>query len=283
MKVISCPTSDSGQFSGYLFTILKDVQSPWPTMPPSTKSLVQSTAQKACQTRVPSVFCWTKMGTEAGQQLADIIRRKELERASGGGIFAWGIGNSVGPAIRYARSTESVQDLETLFTPMKAAPKSIDVAPTSIVMWLGFVSEQGETELLPPHMLVTSRGQSELGLQKRSHYALICKSSSSLVSQRNDEAIDHRAVRNLVSSNPVGASQVTSVVRYSYSESSGASYPVLFRAKLTGQAFVRLAMPVLLTGSSLAKYREVCAAQTREEWTAGMMELRGSYAPGVAS
>lgn len=219
------------------------------------------------------------MGAEAGQQLTDIIRRKELERECGEGIFAWGIGNSVGPAIRYARSTKSVPDLETLFTPMKAAPKSIDVAPTSIVMWLGFVSEQGETELLPPHMLVTSRGQSELGLQKRSHYALICKSSHSLMSQRHNEAIDHRAARNLVSSNPVGASQVTSVVRYSYSESIEASYPVLFRAQLVGQAFVRLALPVLLTGSSLSKYRDVCAAQTREDWMTGMIELRGSAVP----
>jgi 4-aminobutyrate aminotransferase-like enzyme len=45
---------------------------------------------------VPDIFCWTKMGTEAGQTLGTILRRKELERQAGSGIFAWGIGNSLG-------------------------------------------------------------------------------------------------------------------------------------------------------------------------------------------
>ena len=31
-------------------------------------------------TNLPDVFCWTKMGTEAGQSLENIIARKEAER-----------------------------------------------------------------------------------------------------------------------------------------------------------------------------------------------------------
>ena len=45
-------------------------------------------------------FVWTKMGVESGEDLAKIIRRKESERIAGRGIFWWGIGNSLGAAVR---------------------------------------------------------------------------------------------------------------------------------------------------------------------------------------
>lgn len=216
------------------------------------------------------------MGSEAGQPLSDIIRRKDLERACGDGVFAWGIGNSVGPAIKYAKCAERVSELEALFTPMKAVPKAIDATPSSIVMWLGYISGADEVEPLPAHMLVTSRGQSGSGEEKRGHYALICRSPNPLAAQRIQGAIDHRAVRNLVSSNPVGASQVTSVVRYRSADSHDATYPVLFRAKLTDQAFVRLAVPVALTHELLDLYRAVCAARKPQEWQSGIKALKAA-------
>ena len=206
------------------------------------------------------------MGSEAGQSLADIIRRKDLERQCGDGIFAWGIGNSVGPSIKYAKIAEQIAELDALFTPMKAAPKFIDTTPSSVVMWLGYHTDDGEVASLPRHMLVTSRGHYGAGTDKRSHYALICRSQHSLASQGEQGAFDHHAVRNLVTSNPVGASQVTSVVRYDENHSQEGSYPVLFRARLTGEAFVRLAVPVLLTGQLEKLYRCVCASSSHEEW-----------------
>lgn len=225
---------------------------------------------------IPPVFCWTKMGSEAGQSLSDIIRRKDLERECGEGVFAWGIGNSVGPAIKHAILSKQVPVLEALFTPMKAAPKVIDTAPSSIVMWLGYIADSGETTPLPDHMLITSRGHSGAGERKRGHYALICSSTDSLALQHTRDAIDHHAVCNLVSSNPVGASQVTSVVRYRSSESCEASYPVLFRAKLTGQAFVRLAVPVTLTRELFEIYQDVCISQDPKEWHARVSGLRAA-------
>jgi hypothetical protein len=39
------------------------------------------------------LICWTRMQSEAGQQLDAIMSRKELERRAGGGIFFWGVGN----------------------------------------------------------------------------------------------------------------------------------------------------------------------------------------------
>lgn len=50
------------------------------------------------------VFVWTKMGAESGEGLEQIVRRKEAERLQGSGQFWWGIGNSLGPAVRGARS-----------------------------------------------------------------------------------------------------------------------------------------------------------------------------------
>lgn len=215
------------------------------------------------------------MGTEAGQALSEIVRRKDLERECGNGIFAWGIGNSIGPAIKYAKCAERVSVLEALFTPMKAAPKAIDAAPASIVMWLGFLSDTGKVEPLPEHMLVTSRGRSGSGEEKRTHYALICRSTTPLATQKAHHAIDHRAACNLVSSNPVGASQVTSVVRYRPTDSLDAAYPVLFRAELTELAFVRLADPVVLTGKLLDMYHTVCRSLAPPDWEAGIKTLRG--------
>ena len=124
---------------------------------------------------IPPVFCWTKMGAEAGQGLADILRRKDLERACGNGVFAWGIGNSIGPAIEHARSAAQIQRLEALFSPMKSAPKTIDAAPSKILVWTGYYTREGTTAELPRHMLITSRG-SESTDGKKNHYALICRS-----------------------------------------------------------------------------------------------------------
>ena len=215
---------------------------------------------------LPPIFCWTKMGAEAGQPLEDIVRRKDLEREVGSGVFAWGIGNSVGPAIKHAKFAERVASLDTFFTPMRAAPKPVDVAPTEVVLWQAYHTETGSIEPLAEHMLVTSRGHSEAGQEKRAHYALICRSSSSLLAQAGRWALDHRAVRNLVSANPVGASQVTAVVQYRNTDAADPSYPVLFRATLVGAAFVRLASPVTLTGEAFARYQAVCASRNARQW-----------------
>jgi hypothetical protein len=49
-----------------------------------------------------TVFVWTKMGVESGEKLEQIVRRKEAERVKGNGQFWWGVGNSLGPAVRDA-------------------------------------------------------------------------------------------------------------------------------------------------------------------------------------
>ncbi len=40
------------------------------------------------------IVCWTRMQAESGQDLLNIVRRKEIERRANGGIFFWGVGNA---------------------------------------------------------------------------------------------------------------------------------------------------------------------------------------------
>jgi hypothetical protein len=223
-------------------------------------------ARSSTETPVPAIFCWTKMGAEAGQSLDDILRRKDLERQCGRGFFAWGIGNSVGPAIQYAKTQAVVDELFALFTPMKSAPKRIDSAPSQILMWTSYYTSQDRTSVLPAHMLITSRGSAGPGGEKRTHYALFCQSDDSLLHQTGLGAIDQHAVCNLVSSNPVGASQVTSVVRHDDRLAVNPAYTVRFKARLTQSGFVRLADPIVLTGQLLELYTNVCAASSPGEW-----------------
>jgi hypothetical protein len=244
--------------------------------------LGRSTSRVDAATQVPSVFCWTKMGSEAGQSLDDILRRKDLERQCGRGVFAWGIGNSVGPAIHYARTQTAIDELFALFTPMKSAPKLIDSAPSQIVMWTSYFTSHDGTAELPAHMLVTSRGSAGSGSEKRTHYALFCQSDESLLDQRNLGAIDQHAVCNLVSSNPVGASQVTSVVRHNERLAMEPTYPVRFKARLTKSGFVRLTDPVVLSGQLLDLYRRVCVASTPDEWRERLARLKSAAGSSFA-
>ena len=223
---------------------------------------------------LPPVFCWTKMGAEAGQGLEAILQRKEFERLSGDGLFAWGIGNSVGPAVRHAREL-GFESLDVLFTRMKSAPKAIDVSPSAVVLWTAYEGKDGDVLPLPAHVLVTSRGNMDgrAGL-KRTHYALLCRSARSLLGAADDQAVDSSAVCNLVSQNPTGASQVTAVVRTTVSQAPRKAYPVQFRAKLTGPGFVRLACPTLLTSSLMQLYQYATSATSSQQWHERVQELR---------
>lgn len=227
---------------------------------------------------LPQVFCWTKMGTEAGQGLEAILQRKEFERLSGDGLFAWGIGNSVGPAIRHAREL-GFDSLDVLFTRMKSAPKAIDVSPGALILWTAYESENGDVLPLPAHVLVTSRGNTDerVGL-KRTHYALLCSSKHSLLSPVDDQAVDSSSVCNLMSRNPTGASQVTAVVRTTASQAPCKPYPVQFRAKLAGPGFVRLVCPTILKDDLKQLYRRATSAGSPQQWLERVVELRSIVA-----
>lgn len=211
---------------------------------------------------LPEIFCWTKMGAEAGQSLDDIVKRKELERLAGHGVFAWGIGNSLGKAPELARQSTK-HEIDVLFTPMKSVAKEIDTSPSEVLVWLGYFDSHGSVKNLPAHMLITSRG----GQNKKAHYALLCHSKDSLLSQSNDIAFSALNTRNYMTGNPVGASQVTSVVKSTQSmEPIAPDYSVRFRAKFYADGFVKLAEPVVMTTEMMAHYANLKQANTVNEW-----------------
>lgn len=221
---------------------------------------------------LPKIFCWTKMGAEAGQELSDILRRKELERRACSGTFAWGIGNSLGTAATEAQVAIGAEGVDVVFTPMKSLPKTIDQKPSELLLWLSYIDKNNRIVDLPTYTLVTSRG----GNNKRAHYALLCQSDAELNIVNDEVVLDADCVVNFRSQNPVGASQVTAVVRYNkkkYKEPLK-PYNVAFRARMHKEGFVRLARPILITNSLMDEYYELCFSKNVREWKERVGKLK---------
>jgi hypothetical protein len=193
------------------------------------------------------MFCWTRFGTEAGEPVDRILERKELERHANRDIFYWGIGNSVAPGI--AELLRRCDRPEVLFSPIKSRPRYVDARPSSIVAWTAGETLFGERIVLPPAVRVTSRVDLSV---PHPHYALVCASQHPLVLADLGH-LTFGALRNLLSGNAVGASQVTAIVRYiDYSAAGGLHYPVALRANLVPPYFLRLHDPVTIRQSGLA-------------------------------
>lgn len=225
---------------------------------------------------VPGLFCWTKMGVEAGQDLRSILRRKELERQAGNGIFVWGIGNSVGPTIREVVANN--KNLPVLFSPIQSKPRLVDVKPAALIVWLSYIDDRGEARPLPGHTLVTSRGDDpRTGSQKR-HYALLCHSERSLLEEAPDE-VDFDELRNAATSKTLGFSQVTALVRRTPREvggigSPGRRYQVPFKAELFSPYCVRLADGASLPSSLAEEIVEVAKVANPSEWADFVQSIR---------
>lgn len=188
--------------------------------------------------------CWSRMQAEAGQPLEIIVGRKETERRLGGGLFCWGVGNAPASAINaLARMGTPVL---AIFSIMKSKPKSIDTKPGRIVAWRRYFDSEGVLRPLPAHVLVTSRGDSATG-PKQKHFALMCWSDQPLTLQTG-LPFDPSAYRNVGGRGaPVGASQVTALLRKSSQSLNETAYEVNLRAQLAGGYWVRLADPIELS------------------------------------
>lgn len=171
------------------------------------------------------------------------MARKERERIANGGVFLWGIGNSVGPAVReLVRSSSSPC---VAFSPMRCKPKSIDVSPPCLITWTGATALTGDEWKIPEGSCVVSRGPADGQRPKVSHYALVCQSAEPLVLDPGAGELVYEALVNLLSGNKLGHSQVTAVVRRaSVGVASPTTYPVALMANLVFPYFIRLHSPV---------------------------------------
>ncbi len=200
---------------------------------------------------LPRHFCWTRYGVESGEGIDEILSRKEQERLSNEGIFLWGVGNAVGPSMRALIQNESLP--EVIFSPIRSAPRKVDAQPERVAVWTSARTLTGEDYRLPSGSIVTSRA-SACGGKKR-HYALVCALDEPLRFVDGAETITMSQVQNMLTGRPVGASQVTAVVRMTDRLGSDKEpiYPVSIRAKLVFPYFVELANPLILPAAVTGK------------------------------
>lgn len=227
-------------------------------------------------------LCWSRMQAEAGQALEAIVERKERERQAGGGSFLWGVGNA--PAhVTHVLARAGIP-VRAVFSVMKSRPKAIDVAPSRTVIWRRYIDAQGVERPLPPHVLVTSRGDSASGA-KRAHYALMCRSDEPLAIKRG-EAFNPAAFRNAGGTGaPVGFSQVTALLRRVEVDHDGSDYEANLNAWLADSYWVRLTDPVELDMDRLRILADI-ARQPLDGWCELVSHIRGApsletVAPGT--
>ncbi|MFD6290930.1 hypothetical protein [Streptomyces sp. NPDC060205] len=201
---------------------------------------------------LPDVFCWTKFGIEAGEETQSIFERKEVERQRNGGVFLWGIGNSIRPSL--VALLQETDEPEVIFSPMKSAANKKDIAPERLALWSQAESYDGLPYKIPDHSLVTSRAN--YGDSRSAHFALVCESPTP-ISGASCTVDDSYSIRlgeltNLRTGSILGSSQVTSVVRRTSSADSKVStgsYSVAVRARLVYPYFVRLTVPLPIPDS----------------------------------
>ena len=191
---------------------------------------------------LPRHFCWTRFGTEAGERISQILARKEVERVVNGGKFLWGIGNALGPSMRQLIRLE-VESV-VVFSPIRTRPRTQDVAPDQILMWSAGRTLDDQHYEIPAGSIVTSRSKS--GGRGSCHYALVCASSSGLRIDLEGESVAVRRLRNLLTDRPLGASQVTAIVRQAdYDRSpSPLTSPAAMRAQLVYPFLIKMLGPV---------------------------------------
>lgn len=210
------------------------------------------------------VVCWSRMQAEAGQDLAAIVARKEAERRYGAGVFLWGVGTSPGTAA--ADLARAGARPPVVFSVMRTRPKRADVAPAAVFAWRVFVGCDGRERPLPEHAIVTSKGDAAGTREKDRHYALVCFAADPLA-LGDHGPFDPSAYRNVGGRGaPVGASQVTALLRRVAPDGSAGDYRVSMRAVLTGDLWVRLRDPVELDAAKLAALRYPDAYTSPDLW-----------------
>jgi hypothetical protein len=225
---------------------------------------------------LPHAFCWTRVGTEAGQSLESILQRKEAERQANGGFFFWGVGNAIGPSLEALLRACPVP--EVLFTPIRSAPRRVDVRPEVVAAWTTAAGLDGRHFELPVQTLITSRFDDE---STRGHYALVCFSETPLSDELGSgDEFTIGALENFLSGRPVGASQVTAVVRRRGETANvgSSSYRVMMRARLAPPFFLRLSDPIPIESNgnweSCVRARWAATIESAGRQRASVIQLR---------
>lgn len=217
---------------------------------------------------IPSAFIWSRIRAESAEKLEGILRRKELERRIGDELFCWGIGQSLGQSAAVLRVLQSHP--KALFSPMLSRPRPADASPPCLLVWTAYESDEGSLIPLPEHVLITSRGAHE-NVAKARNYALLCRSSTPL-GLGPIGSVSPSRMRNLATGNPLGSSQLTTVVSHSPALSGGQEYTVAFHADWI--ACLRLAAPVPAPVALAQQMEQISRGAGPSEWKRFVRDLR---------
>lgn len=174
-------------------------------------------------------------------------------------------------------AARDIASLQVFFSPMTSKPKAIDTTPNEVVLWNAWIDTQGKLRQLPIHCLVTSRASLPSGRRKENHYALVCFSDEKLNEQKADMCIFPSCLRNMNTNKPLGASQVTAVVRVEESHDklfNNKSYSVSFTTELKSPYCIQLAQPMLLSTKQVFEIKEISNSGDIDSWFTLVKKLR---------
>lgn len=221
---------------------------------------------------IPNQFVFSKMQTDAGEDIKAIRNRKELERMAGG-TFWWGIGESKRQAIETLLRTEPSP--EVLFSLMPSRPSAQSREPGEVFMWESFRTPQGELPL-PFHVIVISGG-TRAGAPKTRYHALVCTSPLPILANGGGTVDATQLINIGDGGRSLGSSQVTAVVNYSPKIGAAAlrPYKIASRATLEPPYFADLGNPRRLSHVELRLLHEVGRdGKSVEDWLAVAKQLR---------
>lgn len=180
------------------------------------------------------------MHAEGGQPLSKILAIKDAERRAGDGTFWWGVGNSLGTAVQEAAQNAG-GSLPVLFSMMRSAPQKKDSHPGQVCLWTVWEDLAGRVHDIPKHVLEWSRGAEN----KRTHYALVCRSLEPLV--LGDQPFDSSRCRTHLG-NSIGGPGATRLLQGDLDGGhSPGNYDLGFRATLVEPWVVKLVKPRFLS------------------------------------
>ncbi|MBN3766549.1 hypothetical protein [Burkholderia sp. Ac-20365] len=219
---------------------------------------------------LPPTFCWTKTGTESGEELPTIVLQKEWERRLGGGRFLWGVGQSLGTSAQIA--AHRTGSLLALFSPASTRPRKGGRKREDMLLWNAWIDSTGQVRQLPPHAFIVSRTVLPSGRRREHHYALVCSSPTEL-SMGTRLYVHPEHLRSVSTGKPLGAAQSAAVVDCTSraGDLSGKRYPVALAVELEAPYFVRLAQPSVLKARDFVKVTKA----TRDGDFAAFIELVG--------
>ena len=226
---------------------------------------------------LPPTFCWTKIGTESGEDLPTVVLRKEWERRLGGGRFLWGISQPLGSGAQIAAHRTGA--LLALFSPVASRPRAAERKRGDLLLWNAWVDASGQVRQLPLHTFITSRATLPSGRAREHHYALVCSSSTALTIVTRLRVYPDR-LRNVSTGKALGAAHGAAVVDCTgrTGEQAGKSYPLALSVELEAPYFVRLTQPCVLKARDLAAVNKATRAGDFDTFAELVARLRSRLA-----